>query len=55
MRSSVKALEEHTTLIDQYLDVVPQEIVVIESCSADGWFLFEAGVWPMPVVLVVEV
>jgi hypothetical protein len=37
------------------LAVVPQEIVVVESCSADGWFLFEAGVWSVPVVLVVEV
>jgi two-component system, OmpR family, KDP operon response regulator KdpE len=37
------------------LGVVPQEIVVIEACSADGWILFETGVWSMPVVLVVEV
>ena len=37
-----------------YLDVVPQEIVVIESCSADGWHLVYTCMWPVPVVLVVE-
>jgi hypothetical protein len=37
-----------------YLAVVPQEIIVIEPCSADGCFLFETGVWAVPVVLVVE-
>ena len=33
------------------LGVVSQEVVVIESCSADGWLLVEAGVGTMPVVL----
>ena len=37
-----------------YLDVVPQEIVVIESSSGDGGLLFDTGVRSMPVVLVVE-
>ena len=45
----------HPSAVQSALDVVPQEIVVIESCSADGRFLFEAGMWSMPVVLVVEV
>jgi hypothetical protein len=34
------------------LDVISQEVVVIESCSGDGRLLVEAGVWPVPVVLV---
>jgi hypothetical protein len=34
------------------LDVVCQEVVVIETCSADGRLLVEAGVRPVPVVLV---
>ena len=35
-----------------YLDVISQEVVVIENCSADGWLLVETGVRPVPVVLV---
>ncbi len=34
------------------LGVVCQEVVVIESCSADGRLLVEAGVGSVPVVLV---
>ena len=34
------------------LGVLCQEVVVIDSCSADGWKLVEAGVRPVPVVLV---
>jgi DNA-binding transcriptional LysR family regulator len=36
----------------RYLDVMCQEVVVIERRSADGWELVEAGVGPVPVVLV---
>jgi hypothetical protein len=35
------------------LGAVSQEVIVMESCSADGWALVEAGVRPMPVVLVI--
>ena len=38
----------------RFLGVVPQEIVVIDCCSADGRSLVEAGMRSMPVVLVVE-
>ncbi len=34
------------------LDVVCQEVVVIEACSADGRLLVETGVGTVPVVLV---
>jgi len=34
-----------------YLDVVRQEVIVIETRSADGWKLVETGVWSVPVVL----
>ena len=50
--SKTKALKPYTNIQD--LDVVPQEIVVIESCSADGWHLVYTCMWPVPVVLVVE-
>src|ERR1035438_10053699 len=36
----------------QGVDVVCQEVVDIESGSADGWFLVESSVRSMPVVLV---
>jgi hypothetical protein len=38
--------------LGEYLDVVCQEVVVIETCSADGRLLVETGVRPVPVVLV---
>ena len=38
--------------LHDYLDVMCQEVVVIETCSADGWLLVETGVRPVPVVLV---
>src|SRR5271167_4246391 len=37
---------------DRALAVVCQEVVDIETGSADGWFLVEGGVGSMPVVLV---
>ena len=37
---------------DSGLAVVSQEVVDIESGSADGWFLIEASMGSMPVVLV---
>ena len=30
--------------------MVSQEVVVIEACLADGWFLIEASMWTVPVV-----
>jgi hypothetical protein len=38
--------------IRERLGVVCQEVVVVETCSADGRLLVETGVRPVPVVLV---
>lgn len=38
--------------IPQWLNVVCQEVVDIETGSGDGWFLIEAGVRTMPVIAV---
>ena len=38
--------------IPQGLNVVSQQVVDIDSSSADGRHLIEASMWPMPVVLV---
>ena len=38
--------------VEASLDVVSQEVVVIEACSADGLMLIEASMRSMPVVLV---
>ena len=61
MAISIEATRSHTSQATTdsrssplllLLGVMCQEVVVIETCSADGRLLVETGVRPVPVVLV---